>query len=76
MKVIHTSAYMSKRKPMPSATEAIVPVWLNLDDLEVIERCLTDRMSTDELEPELQQNVARLARLFDWVRAEFLAHQS
>jgi len=60
---------------MTTTTEPIVPVWLNLDDLELIERCLEDFMSTHELAPELEQHVARLATHVDWVRAEFLAHQ-
>jgi hypothetical protein len=61
---------------MTTTAKAIVPVWLNLDDLDVIEDCLKDFMTTHELEPELQQHVARLAKHFDWVRSEFLAHQS
>jgi hypothetical protein len=61
---------------MTTTAKAIVPVWLNVEDLDVIEDCLKDYMSAHELEPELAQHVARLAMHFDWVRGEFLAHQS
>jgi hypothetical protein len=61
---------------MTTTAEPIVPVWLNVEDLDVVERCLLDYISTHELEPELEQHVARLAKHFDWVRGEFLAQQS
>jgi hypothetical protein len=61
---------------MRTPTSAIVPVWLTLDDLQVIELCLNDLLSSHELKPESEQNIVRLARLFDQVRAESLAHQS
>jgi hypothetical protein len=61
---------------MTTTVEAIVPVWLNLDDLELIEHCLKDFTSTHELAPELEQHVAQLIQHFDSVRREFLAHQS
>jgi hypothetical protein len=47
-----------------------------VDDLEVIERCLNDYLSTHDLRPDLEEHVARLAKHFDWVRGEFLANQS
>jgi hypothetical protein len=61
---------------MTTTAHPIVPVWLNVDDLEVVEDCLKDYLSTHELEPELEQHVARLAKHFDWVRGEFVEDQS
>jgi hypothetical protein len=76
IKVARSNANLWEKQPMTTSVEPIVPVWLNLDDLELIERCLNDAMSTHELGPELERDVARLVKHFDSVRCEFLAHQS
>ena len=60
---------------MTTTAEPIVPVWLNVDDLDVIGRCLEDFRSTHELGPQLEQQVARIAKHFDWVRGEFHVDQ-
>ena len=61
---------------MTTTANPIVPVWLNVDDLDVVETCLMDYLSAHELEPEFEQHVARLAKHFDWVRSEFVDQQS
>jgi hypothetical protein len=63
------------RVAMTTTANPIVPVWLNVDDLDVVENCLKDYLSAHELEPELEEHVARLAKHFDWVRGEFLEQQ-
>jgi hypothetical protein len=60
---------------MTTTTEPIVPVWLTLEDFDVLERCLEDYAASQELEPELEQHLARLVTHFKWVRGEFIAHQ-
>ena len=76
IKVARSHANLWEKQPMTTSVEPIVPVWLTLDDLELIERCLSDVMSSHELGPDLERDVARLAKHFDSVRCEFLAHQS
>jgi hypothetical protein len=61
---------------MTTTAEPIAPVWLNLDDLETVESCLQELISTRELEPEQEQHLAKLFKHFDWVRGEIAARQS
>ena len=40
IKVARSHANLWEKQPMTTSVEPIVPVWLTLDDLELIERCL------------------------------------
>jgi hypothetical protein len=52
--------------------EPIVPVWLKVDDLGVIESCLAQFAATSPSDPALRKHVAVLQKHFAWVRSEFV----
>jgi len=55
------------------ASERIVPVWLSLDDIDLVRRSLGRFAPTCESDAELRLHVADLRNHFDWVRREFIA---
>jgi hypothetical protein len=59
-------------QPEVVPSERVIPVWLSLNDLEVVERALQLIAATAETDPALQQQVADLQKHFDWVRSEFV----
>lgn len=70
--VQHTEATATPAVLSETVTgERIVPVWLSLDDLDIIDRSLQQLASTCEANPDFRRHVADLQKHFAWVRSEF-----
>lgn len=61
-------------EPVPN--ERIVPVWLSLEDLDVIEHVLRHFPASGEDNADLPRHLADLQKHFAWVRSEFTASGS
>jgi hypothetical protein len=57
--------------PEPAPDERIVPVWLSLDDLDLVDNVLRHFAATHVGSADLLGHVAELQKHLAWVRNEF-----